>query len=491
MTSHDDLDTLTMEKKSADTNEITAPPASGSEHIAKNILIVDDEADIRSLLSDILKDEGYKTAHVGGSEECYSLLKTLDLQNSAPDLVILDIWLQDSPEDGIDILKKLKARYPDIPVIMISGHGTIETAVESIKYGAYDFIEKPFKSDRLLLLIRRALETHALRQENKKLKREIDGPAELVGTSAKLTTIRQILDKAAPTNSRVLITGEPGTGKDIAARVLHQSSQRAGGPFMTLNCAVLRPDQMESELFGQAERSGILEKADGGTLFLDEVADMPLETQGKIIRAIQDQSFNRVGDSRQIDVDVRIVASTNRDLPTEIEQGNFRQDLYYRLNVVPLHIPPLRERRGDIPLLCTHFIGQYSKATGMQPKKLSRAALAVMEGYDWPGNVRQLKNAMEWVMIMISTPADQDIRPDQLPPEITGIESDKKNTGGNQDFSHLPLREAREQFEKEYLRTQLHRFEGNISKTAAFVGMERSALHRKMKSLDLGRKTGS
>lgn len=454
----------------------------------QTILIVDDEEDIRTLIADILQDEGYEPITVTNSEEFYNAIK-----DRMPDLVILDIWLHNSDEDGIDILKNFKKQHPEIPVVMISGHGTIETAVESIKYGAYDFIEKPFKSDRLLLLAQRALETRALVQENKSLKQKIDGPNDLIGESSKISLVKQTLERAAPTNSRVLISGEPGTGKDIAAKVLHQSSGRANGPFMVLNCAILRPERLETELFGCEYSSetggpvkGVLERADGGTLFLDEVADMPLETQGKIIRVIQDQSFHRVNGTELVNVDVRIVASSNRDLTEAMEAGEFRQDLYYRLSVVPINIPPLRERQQDIPLLCDYFMKEYSKTTATPMRSLSKAALAALQGYSWPGNVRQLKNAIEWIMIMSAASPDEEIRPDQLPPDIIRGKTGHKNKSFySDDIAGLSLKEAREKFEREYIRMQIARFGGNISKTASFVGMERSALHRKMKTLDL------
>lgn len=454
-----------------------------------NVLIVDDEEDIRTLVADILDDEGYQTRAVADASSFYNAI-----HDDLPDLVILDIWLQNSAEDGIDILKNFKSSYPDIPVVMISGHGTIETAVESIKFGAYDFIEKPFKSDRLLVLVQRAIETRALREENKSLKQRIDGPSRLIGDSSAMSQVRQILEKAAPTNSRVLITGEPGTGKDIAAKVLHQQSRRADKPFMVVNCAILQPDRLEAELFGtEVNRGGtgevvrgVLENASGGTLFLDEISDMPLETQGKIIRVIQDQTFHRVGGRDEINVDVRIVASSNQDLQKAMQNGNFRQDLYYRLSVVPVHIPPLRERQNDIPQLCDYFIEQYAKTSGTPPRHLSEATIAAIQGYDWPGNVRQLKNAIEWIMIMTTTPVEQKIKPDQLPPQIMGgnAQPDSKSIS-HKDIAGMSLKQAREQFEREYLDMQISRFGGNISKTAAFVGMERSALHRKLKSLDL------
>lgn len=457
--------------------------------MSQSILIVDDEADIRNLISEILEDEGYETRSAQSSDQFYEAVN-----EALPELVILDIWLQGSDEDGIDILKKFKKHHPDIPVVMISGHGTIETAVESIKYGAYDFIEKPFKSDRLLLLLTRALETRALLKENKTLKKKIEGDTKLIGDSPAMAEVRQTLERVAPTNSRVLLTGEQGTGKDVAAKFLHQASKRSEGPFMVLNCAILRPDRLEAELFGVehspetgGQAKGVLEKANGGTVFLDEISDMPLETQGKIIRVIQDQSFHRVGGTEEISVDVRFVASSNQDLIQAMQEGDFRQDLYYRLSVVPIHIPPLRERPADIPKLCQYFIDQYAISTATLPRVLSDAALAIIQGYHWPGNVRQLRNAIEWVMIMSENVPDKPVAPEQLPPEIVEgrAEGKTKEKLVSKTIAGMSLKEARLQFERDYLKMQIARFQGNISKTASFIGMERSALHRKLKSLDL------
>jgi two-component system nitrogen regulation response regulator NtrX len=451
-----------------------------------NIIILDDEADIRDALQGILEDEGYAIRQAGTVPQFFTLMR-----DRAPDLAILDIWLQGSAQDGMDVLAKVKETHPDIPVVMISGHGTIETAVLAIKQGAYDFIEKPFEADRLLLMIERALETARLRRENRVLKAQTEGTSDLIGESSALLAVRQMLSRVAQTNSRVLITGEAGTGKDVAARQIHKLSARAEGPFKVVNCAVLRPEHLESELFG-AEKPGepvmpgMLEQANGGTLLLDEVADMPLETQGKIVRALQEQHFTRVGGQTPIEVDVRILASTNRDLQALMEQGRFRQDLFYRLSVVPIALPPLRERPHDIPLLADYFIRQFSSQSGLPPCTLAASTLVAMQHYEWPGNVRQLRNAIEWVMIMYG--GESAIRPDHLPPELTsqpqsGEHADMHNS--RHEMLGLPLREAREYFERDYLASQVHRFGGNISKTAEFIGMERSALHRKMKQLGI------
>ena len=440
-----------------------------------SILIVDDEADIRNLIKGILEDEGYKARIAGSARQAYE-----EMEKAMPDLIILDIWLQGSEHDGMQILANAKKRFPPTPIIMISGHGTIETAVSAIKQGAYDFIEKPFKSDRLLVMIRRALETSKLRQENEALKKKVARPPQ------------NALERVGPTNSRILLTGEPGAGKDMAARVIHNLSTRAAKPYMIINCATLRPERLEVELFGSEEGGietpGVLEQADKGTLFLDEVSDMPLETQGKIMRVLQEQRFTRVGGNRAIEVDVRIIASTNRNLERAIADGKFRQDLFYRLNVVPVQVPALRDRIQDIPLLLEYFAKEISEQSGLPLRGFSNAAIAAMQTYNWPGNVRQLKNAVEWAMIMKGAQSAGEFEIADLPPEITGqsmAQADESALRANGNFMMLALREARELFERDYLQSQVNRFGGNISKTAQFVGMERSALHRKLKSLQI------
>ncbi len=457
--------------------------------MSSDILIVDDEEDIRNLVKGILEDEEYSVRLAADSSSAYK-----EIEERPPALIILDIWLQGSEHDGLEILESVKNDHPYIPVVMISGHGTIETAVSSIQKGAYDFIEKPFKSDRLLLMIKRALETAQLRRENEALRQKTDVPQDLIGESSVMQQLKQVLERAAPANSRILLTGEAGTGKDIAARSLHRLSQRADKPFMVLNCATLRPERLETELFGsvsgpEGERTGILEQANGGTLLLDEVADMPLETQGKIVRVLQEQRFQKVGDDKPVEVDVRILASTNRDLEKSMNEGDFRQDLYYRLNVVPIHMPPLKERTDDIPELVEYISSSLSKQSGLPKCSFSQAALSVMQTYDWPGNVRQLRNVIEWALIMNSNKADTPIEPEQLPPEIRneigGVITTQAEGGVSKYLMELSLREAREMFEKEYLESQVNRFSGNISRTAKFIGMERSALHRKLKSLQI------
>ncbi|MDC0656762.1 sigma-54 dependent transcriptional regulator [Leisingera sp. SS27] len=445
-----------------------------------DILIVDDERDIRELVSDILEDEGYATRKAGNSDECMA-----QLEAAQPALMILDIWLKDSQMDGIDILKAVKRDTPDVPVVIISGHGNIEIAVAAIKQGAYDFIEKPFNIDQLMVVIRRAMETSRLRRENTDLKRKDTGPAEMIGTSAAFRTLTGQLDKVTKSNGRVMLTGPAGSGKEIAARYIHANSNRASAPFITVNCASIEPDRMEEVLFGResSERGvepGLLEQAHGGVVFFDEVADMPLGTQSKILRVLVDQQFQRVGGSDKVKVDLRVVSSTNKDLDAEIEAGTFRQELYHRLNVVPVAVPSLADRREDIPLLAGHFIAQFNEAQGLPLRELTDEAVALMQTMLWPGNVRQLKNLVERVLILGD--GSGPIEAKDLPRE-----EEKPQEEGRVVLSGalatLPLREAREAFEREYLLTQINRFGGNISRTASFVGMERSALHRKLKSL--------
>lgn len=455
--------------------------------MSSDILIIDDEADIRNLIAGILEDEGYKTAQAENATKAFEHLRARNFS-----MVVLDIWLQNSEFDGLEILERIKRDYADLPVVMISGHGTIETAVKAIKMGAYDFIEKPFKTDRLLMMVTRALETAALRRENASLRRQTQEAAnDMVGDSLPVQSLRQLLDKIATTNSRVMISGPAGAGKEVAARYIHAHSARAKGPFIALNCASLNPERLEQELFGQDSPGqvivGVLERADGGTLLLDEVADMPMETQAKILRVLQDQSFTHIGGKTQIGVDVRILASTSRNLEDKIAEGKFREDLFYRLNVVPVVIPPLRERRDDIALLVTHFMTQISNQSGARSRSLSDGAMAAFLSYSWPGNVRQLKNLVEWMMILGGgQETTEPIQTADLPPEIADtMHATLKGGEWQADMVSLPLREAREVFEREYLLAQINRFGGNVSRTAQFVGMERSALHRKLKSLHI------
>lgn len=457
--------------------------------MAHDILVVDDEADIRALIAGILEDEGYSTREAGNSDAALEAIRA-----RRPSLVIQDIWLQGSKLDGLGILAAVKRDHPDVPVVMISGHGNIETAVEAIKVGAYDFIEKPFQADRLLIIVERAIEAAMLRRENKELRLRAGSAApvtELVGNSPFVQQVRQALDKVAPTNSRVLITGPAGSGKEVVARIIHNRSRRAEGPFVVLNCAAMHPDRMEIELFGTEHgetpdaprKIGTFEQAHSGTLLLDEVADMPLETQGKIVRVLQDQTFERVGGGKRVEVDVRVIATTNRDVQSEMAAGRFREDLFYRLNVVPFRVPSLRERKEDIPALARHFMQLAAMASGTQPRQMGEDALAALQAYDWPGNVRQLRNVMDWVLIMAPGDAAEPVRAEMLPGEISAITPAVLRWEKSSEIMTLPLREARELFEREYLLAQVNRFSGNISRTAAFVGMERSALHRKLKLL--------
>ena len=451
--------------------------------MAQDILIVDDEADIRSLTAGILQDEGYQTREAGTSTAALEAV-----QGRRPSLVLLDIWLQGSDIDGLEILKRIKANYPEIPVLMMSGHGTIETAVTAIKEGAYDFIEKPFKADRLLLNVRRAMEAARLRQENEELRQRAGPAPELIGRSAAMREIQQVIDRAARTNSRIMISGPSGSGKEVVARIIHANSPRADEPFVVVNCATMAPDRVEMELFGTEDvggtrRIGTFERAHGGTLLLDEVADMPLETQGKIVRVLQEQNFERVGGAGRVQVDVRVMSSTTRDLQAEVAAGRFREDLFYRLNVVPLAMPPLASRREDIGPLAEHFMGRAAASTGQQARTLGEDALAALQRYDWPGNVRELRNIIERILILAPGDSATVVGANMLPWEFT--ESLRTSMGNSQIYLGKPLRHAREDFEREYLRAQMARFGGNISRTASFVGMERSALHRKLKSLGL------
>ncbi|WP_368343837.1 sigma-54-dependent transcriptional regulator [Pelagovum sp. HNIBRBA483] len=446
-----------------------------------DILITDDERDIRELISDILKDEGYTTRLAGTSDECMA-----EIEKSKPALMILDIWLKDSGMDGIDILKSVKRDHPEVPVVIISGHGNIEIAVAAIKQGAYDFIEKPFNIDQLLVVIRRAMETSRLRRENKELKQADKPVAQMIGESAAFKAMRIQLDKVTKSNGRVMLSGGAGSGKEVAARYIHQNSSRASAPFVTINCASIEPEQMEVILFGRegeegAVELGMLEQANGGVVYLDEVADMPLGTQSKILRVLVDQRFQRVGSSDKIQVDIRFVSSTNKDLTAEIQSGRFREELFHRLNVVPISVPSLEERREDIPLLSEHFIKELSETQGLPIRELADDARALLQTMHWPGNVRQLKNLMERVLILGD--GESPISARELPQnDPSGDHAEGPIVLGGA-LATLPLREARELFEREYLLTQINRFGGNISRTAAFVGMERSALHRKLKSL--------
>ncbi len=445
-----------------------------------DILIVDDERDIRELVSDILRDEGYSTRLAANSDECMA-----EIGAEPPALMILDIWLKDSKMDGIDILKTVRRDHPEIPIVIISGHGNIEIAVAAIKQGAYDFIEKPFNIDQLLVVIRRAMEASRLRRENLELRRKDVTSAEMIGSSPAFRALKAQLDKVTKSNGRVMLTGPAGSGKEVAARYIHANSNRAEGPFVCVNSASIEPERMEEVLFGRETtdrgvEAGLLEQANGGILYFDEVADMPLGTQSKILRVLVDQQFRRSGGGGNIRVDIRVISSTNKDLQAEIQAGRFREELYHRLNVVPITVPSLEERREDIPELARHFIAHFNKTQGLPLRELSDDAVALLQTMRWPGNVRQLKNVIERVLILGE--GTGPITAAELP----GLEEPAEEKGRviiSGAIATLPLREAREMFEREYLLTQINRFGGNISRTAAFVGMERSALHRKLKSL--------
>ncbi len=451
--------------------------------MASDILVVDDETDIRDLVAGILSDEGHETRTAFDSDSALAAIN-----DRVPRLIFLDIWLQGSRLDGLALLDEIKKLHPDLPVVMISGHGNIETAVSAIRRGAYDFIEKPFKADRLILVAERALETSNLKREVSNLRKRSGDSFELLGNSLAMNQLRQTIERVAPTNSRIMITGPSGSGKEMAARAIHALSSRANGPFVTVNAATITPERMEIELFGTemdgGERKvGALEEAHGGILYLDEIADMPRETQNKILRVLVDQQFERVGGTKRVKVDVRIISSTAQNLEGMIAEGLFREDLFHRLAVVPVQVPPLAQRRDDIPSLVSFFINQVAEQAGIKPRRISDDAMAVLQSHSWPGNVRQLRNNVERLMILArGDDVDEPVTADLLPAEI-GDALPRTPTDSDQHIMALPLREAREMFEKEYLVAQINRFSGNISRTAEFVGMERSALHRKLKSL--------
>lgn len=452
--------------------------------MASEILIVDDEADIRELVAGILEDEGYLTRTARHSDEALQ-----EVEARRPNMIFLDIWLQGSRLDGLQLLDAIKELHPDIPVVMISGHGNIETAVAAIKQGAYDFIEKPFKADRLLLVAQRALEAQALKREIRDLKTRSGEPDRMIGQSTVISQLRQQIERVGATNARVLVSGPPGSGKEMAARALHQASARSNGPFIVINAAAITPERMEEALFGvevakgKGRRVGALEEAHGGSLFIDEIADMPRETQSKILRVLVDQNFQRVGGAARVHVDVRVISSSSRDLPQEIQAGRFREDLFHRLSVVPIRVPALAERREDIPILIEHFMQQISISSGLPKRQIAGSAMAILQTHDWPGNVRQLRNNIERLMILATGDPSQEVTAEMLPQDVGSSAPTTPGGAGGEHLLSLALREAREIFEREYLVAQINRFGGNISKTAEFVGMERSALHRKLKSL--------
>ena len=451
--------------------------------MALEILVVDDEQDIRELVAGVLSDEGYECRTAGDSSSALAMI-----DERRPSLVLLDVWLHGSAMDGLELLDAIKLREPQLPVIIFSGHGNIDTAVSAISRGAVDFIEKPFEAERLLHLVSRATETERLRRENERLREGHALAEEFTGNSSAINQVRAMLKRVANTGSRVLITGPAGSGKEVAARLLHSWSPRADKAFVTVNSARITPERFEQELFGEEAdgklvRPGLLELADGGTLYFDEVADMPISTQARILRVLTEQSFVRSGGSRQLGVDVRVVSSSARDLEKEIADKRFREDLFYRLNVVPVAVPSLSARRDDIPPLADHFFTRYAREQGLTAPEVTSEAMAALQAYDWPGNVRQLRNVVERTVILAPRERMERIEPDMLPEEITG--GNRGNGAGISSLMGVPLREARESFEREYLRIQIRRFSGNISKTAGFIGMERSALHRKLKLLGM------
>ena len=446
-----------------------------------DILIVDDERDIRELIADILEDEGFVTRKTGTADDCMR-----EVAETPPDLLILDIWLKDSDMDGIDILKRVKSNYPNIPVVIISGHGNIEIAVAAIKQGAYDFIEKPFNIDQLLVVIKRAMETSRLRRENKSLRQKDCTSSKMLGESPSFRTLVSKLDKVTKSNGRVMLTGPSGSGKEMAARYIHAHSDRSKSPFVVVNCAVIESDRMEAVLFGTegADKSksfGLLEMANGGTIYFDEVADMPSVTQSKILRVLVDQRFTRLGGVDSLKVDFRVISSTSQDLHSAIKQRLFREELFHRLNVVPISVPSLEDRSEDIPVIAQYFLKFFHNTQGHALRELDEEAASLLQTMAWPGNIRQLGNIIERILILSDSTGP--IKAVDIPKDSPETSNGPKTNVINPSLAMLPLRQAREAFEREYLMTQIRRFSGNISKTANFVGMERSALHRKLKSL--------
>jgi two-component system, NtrC family, nitrogen regulation response regulator NtrX len=460
--------------------------------MALDILIVDDEDDIRDLIAGILEDEGYETRQAHDADSALN-----EVARRRPSLVFLDIWMQASRLDGLQLLDELQSQHPDVPVVMISGHGNIETAVSAIRRGAYDYIEKPFKIDRLLLITQRAMEATRLKSEIADLRERSNGKsADMVGASPALITVKATIDKSAPTNSRIFISGPSGAGKGLCARMIHQKSSRADAPFVEINCSLYSPDEVQVVLFGRETREktgtlrtevGALERAHGGTLYLSEVATLPASAQAALLRTLVENRFNRMGGAVAVPIDVRIISSSSQNVAQLIETGQFRSDLFHRLAIVPLQITPLRERREDVPALVALFVDQVSRMHSIKALTVGDDAIAVLQAQEWPGNARQLRNSIERLMILVKDQAPDDgiITASMLPSDIGEVLPTVGDTDASAHLMSLPLREAREVFERQYLLAQIERFGGNISKTAEFVGMERSALHRKIKTLGL------
>lgn len=458
--------------------------------MALDVLVIDDEIDIRDLISDILKDEGLTTRGAANSNQAFQLIA-----EKAPNAIILDIWLQDSDLDGLGILEIVRKKYPLMPVIVISGHGTIETAVNAIKMGAFDYLEKPFTQDKLVITLRRACEAAKLKRENLDLKSKVIDKTEFIGATNAFHKLKTDIEKIAPTSSRVMIHGETGSGKELAARLIHKKSKRANGPFIVFSPTSMNVNRIQQELFGDYDkhdlddlvdkRCSVLEAAHNGTLYIDEVSDLPLAIQNKLLNFLKNYKINK--GSKSISLDVRFITSSTKNLHTRISHGKFRKDLYYRLNVVPLHVPNLSSRKEDIPVLVKYFVKQLAKFSGLKQREFSEESLAALQSYHWPGNIRQLRNVIEWTLIMHppKSSVSDPIRSDMLPQDILNDTSKAVKPYSNFDTMSMPLREAREVFERQYLAAQMNRFNNNISKTSSFVGMERSALHRKLKLLQV------